>query len=300
MQEAILEALGTLQRCIQLISIPDLIDMGIIAYVIYRGMKLLKDTSAMRLAKGILIIFAAQIVAESLQLNTVSWILQQVFSFGALFLAIVFQPELRRMLEQLGKGQGQLRKFLTGTEVDVVAIEQCINQTVAACESMSWTRTGALMVFERQERLSEIITTGTRIDAEPSEPLIKNIFFHNSPLHDGALVVRDARLFAAGCVLPLSSNQNLSRDLGTRHRAAVGMSEASDAVLVVVSEETGAISAAIGGMLKRHLSPETLRKILVAELMPEEKEEQPPSATASCRVNGTPRRNGRGSLNEQD
>lgn len=176
MQEAILETLGTLQRCIQLISIQDLIDMGIIAYVIYRGMKLLKDTSAMRLAKGILIIFAAQIVAESLQLNTVSWILQQVFSFGALFLAIVFQPELRRMLEQLGKGQGQLRKFLTGTEVDVVAIEQCINQTVAACESMSWTRTGALMVFERQERLSEIITTGTRIDAEPSEPLIKNIF----------------------------------------------------------------------------------------------------------------------------
>ena len=177
------------------------------------------------------------------------------------------------MLEQLGKGQGQLRKFLTGTEVDVVAIDQCINQTVSACESMSWTRTGALMVFERQERLSEIINTGTRIDAEPSEALIKNIFFHNSPLHDGALVVRDGRLYAAGCVLPLSSSQALSRDLGTRHRAAVGMSEASDAVLVVVSEETGAISVAIGGMLKRHLSPETLRKILVAELTPEQKEE---------------------------
>ena len=275
MQEILLGAFNTLQRSIELISIQDIIDMGIIAYVIYRGMKLLKDTSAMRLAKGILIIFAARIVAEYLSLNTVSWILQQVFSFGAIFLAIVFQPELRRMLEQLGKGQGQLRKFLTGTEVDVVAIEQCINQTVAACESMSWTRTGALMVFERQERLSEIINTGTRIDAEPSEPLIKNIFFHNSPLHDGALVVRDGRLFSAGCVLPLSSNQNLSRDLGTRHRAAVGMSEASDAVLVVVSEETGAISVAIGGMLKRHLSPETLRKILVAELMPEEKEEHP-------------------------
>lgn len=267
------EVLDFLQRNIKLISIQDVIDMGIMAYVIYRGMKLLKDTSAMRLAKGILIIFAAQIIAESVGLNTVSWILQQIFAFGAIFLAIVFQPELRRMLEQLGKGQGQLRKFLTGTEVDVVAIDQCINQTVSACESMSWTRTGALMVFERQERLSEIINTGTRIDAEPSEALIKNIFFHNSPLHDGALVVRDGRLYAAGCVLPLSSSQALSRDLGTRHRAAVGMSEASDAVLVVVSEETGAISVAIGGMLKRHLSPETLRKILVAELTPEQKED---------------------------
>ena len=179
------------------------------------------------------------------------------------------------MLEQLGKGQGQLRKFLTGTEVDIVAIDQCINQTVLACESMSWTRTGALMVFERQERISEIINTGTRIDAEPSAEIIKNIFFHNSPLHDGALVVREGRLFSAGCVLPLSGNQTLSRDLGTRHRAAVGMSEVSDAVLVVVSEETGAISVAIGGMLKRHLSPETLRKILVAELTPEEKTETP-------------------------
>ncbi|MBS5150191.1 MAG: diadenylate cyclase CdaA [Butyricicoccus pullicaecorum] len=269
------DALRVLMRSIQLISIQDVIDMGIMAYVIYRGMKLLKDTSAMRLAKGILIIFITQIVAENLQLNTVSWILRQVFSFGALFLAIVFQPELRRMLEQLGKGQGQLRKFLTGTEVDIVAIDQCINQTVLACESMSWTRTGALMVFERQERISEIINTGTRIDAEPSAELIKNIFFHNSPLHDGALVVRDGRLFSAGCVLPLSGNQTLSRDLGTRHRAAVGMSEVSDAVLVVVSEETGAISVAIGGMLKRHLSPETLRKILVAELTPEEKTETP-------------------------
>ncbi|MBS5164664.1 MAG: diadenylate cyclase CdaA [Butyricicoccus pullicaecorum] len=269
------DALRILMRSIQLISIQDVIDMGIMAYVIYRGMKLLKDTSAMRLAKGILIIFITQIVAENLQLNTVSWILRQVFSFGALFLAIVFQPELRRMLEQLGKGQGQLRKFLTGTEVDIVAIDQCINQTVLACESMSWTRTGALMVFERQERISEIINTGTRIDAEPSAELIKNIFFHNSPLHDGALVVREGRLFSAGCVLPLSGNQTLSRDLGTRHRAAVGMSEVSDAVLVVVSEETGAISVAIGGMLKRHLSPETLRKILVAELTPEEKTETP-------------------------
>lgn len=267
------EALSLLYRSLQLISIRDLIDMAIMAYIIYRGIKLLKDTSAMRLAKGILIIFAAQIAAEYLQLNTVSWILQQIFSFGALFLAIVFQPELRRMLEQLGKGQGQLRKFLTGSEVDIVAIDQCINQTVTACESMSWTRTGALMVFERQERLSEIINTGTRIDAEPSAELIKNIFFHNSPLHDGALIVREGRLFSAGCVLPLSANQNLSRELGTRHRAAVGMSEASDAVLVVVSEETGAISVAIGGMLKRHLSPETLRKILVAELTPEQKEE---------------------------
>ena len=134
---------------------------------------------------------------------------------------------------------------------------------------MSKTRTGVLIVFERKERLGEIIATGTLVDAAPTPELLKNIFFKNSPLHDGALIMREGRICAAGCVLPLSGNQNLSRDLGTRHRAAVGMSESSDSVLVVVSEETGAISVAIGGMLKRHLSPEVLRKVLEAELITE-------------------------------
>lgn len=269
-----MEALESIQRILQMIRIGDVVDVAIMSYVIYRCMKLLKDSSAMRLAKGILIIFIIQQVASICNLNTIQFVLNNAFASGIIVLAVIFQPELRRMLEQLGKGQ--MRKLLTGAEIDVAAMDQCITQTVTACESMSWTRTGVLMVFERQERLSEIIKTGTTIDAEPSAELLKNIFFKNSPLHDGALIVRDGRLHAAGCVLPLSANQNLSRELGTRHRAAVGMSEASDAVVVIVSEETGSISVAIGGMLKRHLSPETLRKILTAELMPEEKEQQKP------------------------
>ena len=136
---------------------------------------------------------------------------------------------------------------------------------------MSRTKTGVLIVFERRERLGEIVSTGTVVDADPSPELLKNIFFKNSPLHDGALIMREGRIYAAGCVLPLSGSQTLSRDLGTRHRAAVGMSESADSVLVVVSEETGAISVAIGGMLKRHLSPEVLKKVLEAELLEPEK-----------------------------
>ena len=156
-----------------------------------------------------------------------------------------------------------------GHEEEKGDVESMITAVVAACGSMSQTKTGALIVCERQEKLGEIVKTGTQVDAAPSPELIKNVFFHNSPLHDGAMIVRNGRVLAAGCVLPLSGSQNLSRDLGTRHRAAVGMSESSDAVLVVVSEETGGISVAIGGMLKRHLTPELLRKVLVSELMNE-------------------------------
>ena len=170
-----MEIFDTVRGVAQLISVSDVVDVAITSYAIYRCMKLLKDSSAMRLAKGILIILIIQQVAAACHLNTISFVLDNTFSAGVLVLAIIFQPELRRMLEQLGKGQ--MRKLLTGTEVDVTAIEQCITQTVAACESMSWTRTGVLMVFERQEQLSDIIKTGTRIDSEPSAELLKNIFF---------------------------------------------------------------------------------------------------------------------------
>ena len=153
-------------------------------------------------------------------------------------------------------------------------LQQALNVGLFACADMSRTKTGALIVFERRERLGEIISTGTMVDAAPSAELIKNIFFKNSPLHDGAMIVRAGRVCAAGCVLPLSGNQSLSRDLGTRHRAAVGMSESADSVLVVVSEETGSISVAIGGMLKRHLSPDMLRKLLENELLDSEKQEK--------------------------
>lgn len=251
-------------------GIRDLIDILLVAFVIYKLMSLLRDTSAERLVKGILVLFIIWQVVNVLQFSALSFLFTHCFTYGAIALLVIFQPELRRILEQLGKGQ--LQRFITGTEIDETAIELAINQTVIACEAMSWTRTGLLMVFERQERLGEIVSTGTTIDAKPSSELLKNIFYPKSPLHDGAAVMREGRVCAAACVLPLSANKNLSRDLGTRHRAAVGMSEASDAVVVIVSEETGTISVAIGGMLKRHLTPEMLRRILTAELIPNDVE----------------------------
>lgn len=253
------------------ISFIDILDILIVAYIIYRVMKLLKDTSAERLIKGIIILVGIMLLASMLHLTMISWLLQQALNVGLFAIVVVFQPELRRLLEQIGKGNFS-RLIVPADAPDEV--ESMITATVSACADMSRTKTGALIVFERRERLGEIISTGTMVDAAPSAELIKNIFFKNSPLHDGAMVVRAGRVCAAGCVLPLSGNQSLSRDLGTRHRAAVGMSESADSVLVVVSEETGSISVAIGGMLKRHLSPDMLRKLLENELLDSEKQEK--------------------------
>ena len=207
------------------------------------------------------------VIANLLTMDVIIWLFSNLSVAVITAVIIIFQPELRRLLEQIGKGNLS-RMLIPDTDPDVV--ESMIVATVSACADMSRTKTGALIVFERKERLGEIIATGTRVDAAPSAELIKNIFFKNSPLHDGAMIVRAGRVCAAGCVLPLSGNQGLSRDLGTRHRAAVGMSETADSVLVVVSEETGAISVAIGGMLKRHLSPEILQKMLESELLGDE------------------------------
>ena len=253
------------------ISFIDIIDILIVAYIIYRIMKLLKDTSAERLIKGIIILVGIMLLASMLHLTMISWLLRNALSVGVFAVVVIFQPELRRLLEQIGKGNFS-RLIVPADAPDEV--ESMITATVSACADMSRTKTGALIVFERRERLGEIISTGTMVDAAPSAELIKNIFFKNSPLHDGAMIVRAGRVCAAGCVLPLSGNQSLSRDLGTRHRAAVGMSESADSVLVVVSEETGSISVAIGGMLKRHLSPDMLRKLLENELLDSEKQEK--------------------------
>ncbi len=253
------------------ISFIDIIDILIVAYIIYRVMKLLKDTSAERLIKGIIILVGIMLLASMLHLTMISWLLQQALNVGLFAIVVVFQPELRRLLEQIGKGNFS-RLIVPADAPDEV--ESMITATVSACADMSRTKTGALIVFERRERLGEIISTGTMVDAAPSAELIKNIFFKNSPLHDGAMIVRAGRVCAAGCVLPLSGNQSLSRDLGTRHRAAVGMSESADSVIVVVSEETGSISVAIGGMLKHHLSPDMLRKLLENELLDSEKQEK--------------------------
>lgn len=282
LEQNLMELWATFIALVKMAGISDYIDIALVAYLIYRGMKLLRDTAAFRLAKGLLVLFLAMAVSNFFYLNTISWVFEQVMSFGLIGVLIIFQPELRRMLEQLGKGS--IAKILIGHEEEKGDIESMIAAIVSACTSMSQTKTGALIVCERQEKLGEIIKTGTQVDAAPSSELIKNIFFHNSPLHDGAMVVRNARVLAAGCVLPLSGSQNLSRELGTRHRAAVGMSETSDAVLVVVSEETGGISVAIGGMLKRHLTPEVLRQILSAELMDETTEKKKPSVLSKWKV----------------
>ncbi len=249
----------------------DVVDILIVAYIIYRMMKLLKDTSAARLAKGILVLALVMLLASWFGLTSISYILRTAVYYAPFVLVIIFQPELRRLLEQLGKGN--LSRLLVPAN-DPDEIEAAINATVSACADMSKTKTGVLIAFERKERLGEIAATGTLLDADPSPELLKNIFFKNSPLHDGALIMRAGKIYAAGCVLPLSGSQTLSRDLGTRHRAAVGMSESADSVLVVVSEETGAISVAIGGMLKRHLSPEVLKKVLESELLEPDKSDK--------------------------
>ena len=191
-----------------------------------------------------------------------------IYRVGVIALVIVFQPELRRVLERFG-GKNILLSF-TDSSANRSAEASAIEATVQACEIMARERVGVLLVFERQTSLDEYFKTGTLIDAKVTDQLLRNLFFKNSPLHDGAVIIRHGRVAAAGCVLPLSENTHLSSDLGTRHRAGIGMSEASDAVVVIVSEETGTISVAIGGMLKRHLAPQTLEKLLTNELLPED------------------------------
>ena len=185
----------------------------------------------------------------------------------------MFQPELRKVLEQFGRNHLRLFK---NREVDKQGMQMAILQTVEAASTLSWSKTGALFVFEKEDNISSISKTGTRVDAEVSAELLKNVFYPKAPLHDGAVVISNARIAAAGCLLPLSTNLNISKELGTRHRAAVGMSENYDSVCVVVSEETGAISFAVGGILKRHLAPETLERLLVQELIPQEESENVP------------------------
>ena len=188
-----------------------------------------------------------------------------------LALIILFQPEIRRVLEQMGSRR--IIAFFTNSEASGTTLEQTIGQTVLACTEMSQSRTGALIVFEREILLDDMVRSGTVLDAAASSELLKNIFFVKAPMHDGAVIIRGGRVLGAGCMLPLSKNVNLSRDLGMRHRAGIGMSENSDAVVVIVSEETGSISVAIGGMLKRHLKPETLENLLRNELLPQDQDE---------------------------
>ena len=243
----------------------DYLDILLVACLIYWLLPLVRTPSTMRIARGVVGLLLITWFADGLKLHTVSFILNQFLAVGLLALVILFQPELRRMLDHIGSVK--LHTILSGNK-PVQEMDNVISQTVMACEVMSRERVGALIVFARDARLEEFFRTGTRVDAIVSEQLIRNIFFTNAALHDGAMIIRDGRIAAAGCVLPLSDSHRLSADLGTRHRAGVGMSEASDAVVVIVSEETGTISVAVGGMLKRHLAPQTLERLLKNELCP--------------------------------
>ena len=246
----------------------DLVDIALVAFLIYKLLPLIRTPSTMRIARALLAVVVLAWLTEVLQLYTVSFILNQFLAVGLLALVILFQPELRRMLDHLGSVK--FRNLLGIGSKPVQEMDTVISQTVRACEVMSRERVGALIVFAREARLEEYFKTGTQIDGQVSEQLIRNIFFPKAALHDGAMIIRDGRVAAAGCVLPLSESNRLSADLGTRHRAGVGMSEASDAVVVIVSEETGTISVAVGGMLKRHLASQTLERLLRNELCPKE------------------------------
>ena len=241
----------------------DYLDILVVAYLIYKLLPLLRTPHIMRLARTVIALVLIAWITSAAKLYTINWLLNQLLAVGLLAFVVLFQPELRRMLDHLGNVK--ISKFF-GMPRQVQEMDAVITQTVRACEAMSREKVGALIVFARDQRLEEYFKTGTAIDAQVSDQLVRNIFFKNSPLHDGAMIIRDGRIAAAGCVLPLSNNENLAPELGTRHRAGVGMSEATDAVVVIVSEENGSISVATGGMLKRFLKVETLDKLLRQEL----------------------------------
>ena len=250
------------------LRLSDLLDIAIIAFVMYNLFRLVQSTKTASLLKGLFVFFALLLASAIMKLHGIYFILRGMVNIGVLALIILFQPEIRRILEEMGS-----RRFIslfTAHMENVNVMEQTIAQTVLACTEMSQTRTGALIVFEREILLEDMVRSGTVLDAAVSNELLKNIFFVKAPMHDGAVIVRHGRVKAAGCMLPLSKNVNLSRDLGMRHRAGIGMSENSDAVIVIVSEESGSISVAVGGMLKRHLKPETLENLLRNDLLPQD------------------------------
>ena len=247
-------------------KLTDYIDIIVLAFLIYKVFPLFRSSGASRIAKAVVVVIIVSWITDWLDMYAIHFVIEQVTTVGLIALVILFQPELRRILDHIGNVK--LSKFFSG-EYTGQEMEGVITQTVMACEQLSREKVGALIVFSRDNPLDEYIKTGTMIDGRVTEQLIRNIFFPKAALHDGAMIVTGARVTAAGCVLPLSHSNRLSADLGTRHRAGVGLSEASDAVVVIVSEETGTISVAVDGMLKRHLAPQMLDRLLRNELMPE-------------------------------
>ncbi|GFN36494.1 diadenylate cyclase CdaA [Tepidimicrobium xylanilyticum] len=249
------------------LRLKDIVDIFIVAMAFYKLFKLIRETRAEQLTKGIIALFVFTKVSDWLQLYTVHWILDKTMTVGILALIIVFQPELRRALEYIGRSNFFTKSFI---EIKDESLSQLVEEIVEAVASLSRQKIGALIVIERTTGLSEVIETGTRIDGKVSSDLLINIFIPNTPLHDGAVIVKEDIIKAAGCFLPLTENTSLSKDLGTRHRAALGISEKSDSLSIIVSEETGAISIAENGSLARYLDTKTLRQILMDMYKPKD------------------------------
>ena len=250
------------------LKITDLVDVLLIAVIVYQLLKLIKETRALQLVKGILILFFVLELSSWFRLTTLNYLLRSAMQAGMFAIVVIFQPELRSILEKVGRSKvGRIISIGSNTTDSRTLAIQEIAQAAA---NLSAEKVGALVVIERETKLGDIIGTGTLIDAEVSSALLENIFVPKTPLHDGAVIIRGDRVHTAGCLLPLTSNENLSRELGTRHRAALGISEASDAIVVVVSEETGKISIAAGGALTRNLDKESLTAALKKTILTDE------------------------------
>lgn len=252
----------------------DAVDVIIVAFLIYGVVKLVRETRAGQLVKGLFLLVILFIISSYFNLVMVSRVLAYFFQFAFVAILIVFQPEIRKALEQVGRNNvGQsIAAVVTGRDrsYDRAQIRKAINAVVDGVGILQQLKMGALIVFERKTKLGDIIETGTQINCEPSGQIVGNIFFNKAPLHDGAMIIRDGMIHAAGCILPLTKNTSVSAELGTRHRAALGVSEESDAVVVVVSEETGQISVAVNGVLARRFTRDTLRDVLEGYLIPQE------------------------------
>lgn len=265
--------LSTVQAQATMLRFTDIIDIIIVTYVVYKALVFIRETRTIHLLKGIVMFLIVMQLSYAFNLHTVYYILSNVFQLGFIAILIVFQPELRRVLEQLGKTSVGKGKWFNFDEQNEVAERgEMISEVVRSCQQMSNSKIGALIVFEDEDKLSDIIETGIPLDAEISSELIVNIFIPKTPLHDGAVLIRRNKIAAAACFLPLSQDPTLSKELGTRHRAGLGISENSDAFVVIVSEETGNISVAHKGELKVNLTPDALSKRLSKVLCDDKKE----------------------------
>ena len=269
--ETINDLIGRIQGLMssweQMVTISDIVDILIVTYLIYSILSFMRRTSSSSVIKGIVLVLIVAGLSNFFKMSVLNYLLRQVLQMGIIVIIILFQPEIRKMFEQMGASRFYLLFRKRGR---FESIETGIQNVVMASEAMAKNETGALIVFEREIGLNDYVVTGTKVDACITSELLQNIFFHNSPLHDGAVIVRDGRLLAAACMLPLSNNINLSRELGMRHRAGIGISERSDAVVVIVSEETGTLSVAIDGMIKRHLAKDTFEMLLRNEILASE------------------------------